>query len=93
MRAGHRSIIASAALHALVLSLFKMLRSIQGSQVIVDGGTFNDAAGNMNQTFTTTVSHQRIDPPCSTGDDIQMMTQVPSLSLHLAKCAHACYGA
>ncbi|KAJ7218216.1 hypothetical protein C8J57DRAFT_1537566 [Mycena rebaudengoi] len=62
-----------------------MLRSIQGSQVTVDGSTFNDAAGNMNQTFTTIVSHQRIDPPSSTGDDIRMMTQVPSLTLHLAK--------
>ncbi|KAJ7278046.1 hypothetical protein C8J57DRAFT_1465802 [Mycena rebaudengoi] len=36
---------------------------IQGSQVTFDGGTFNDVAGNMNQTFTAIVSQQRADGP------------------------------
>ncbi|KAJ7289454.1 hypothetical protein C8J57DRAFT_1459451 [Mycena rebaudengoi] len=35
----------------------------QGSQVIFEGGTFNDVAGNMNQTFTTVVSQQSKDVP------------------------------
>ncbi|KAJ7268634.1 hypothetical protein C8J57DRAFT_1469225 [Mycena rebaudengoi] len=43
--------------------------SIQGSQVTFDGGTFNEVAGNMNQTITMVVSHQRTDGPLiSSGD-------------------------
>ncbi|KAJ7289483.1 hypothetical protein C8J57DRAFT_1165338 [Mycena rebaudengoi] len=37
--------------------------SIQGSQFTIDGGTFNDVAGNMNLTLTTIVSQQRTDVP------------------------------
>ncbi|KAJ7289459.1 hypothetical protein C8J57DRAFT_1628364 [Mycena rebaudengoi] len=42
--------------------------SIQGSQFAIDGGTFNDVAGNMNLTLTTIVSQQRaVVPSISAG--------------------------
>jgi hypothetical protein len=46
-----------------------MLSSIHGSQITFDGGTFNDVAGNMNQTFTTIVFQQRPDAQLISDED------------------------